>query len=133
MCISHTIYKDKIDTALNINPIIVVVNKNGIENIDAKNVIVDNKMNWTLMGWTKVLGEDGVYYKTVNAGEGMSDCHIINGEDTDKKDKITVSDTITQSDLKNYTSTLIFTAYAIQQHGFDTVADAWAQANTASE
>ena len=83
------------------------------------------EMHWTLEGWIKL--DNGVYYKTVAADEGNQEWSVI------KDNKITVADSITKDTIENYTKSISFTAYAIQQYGFEKVADAWEQAQTASK
>lgn len=74
-------------------------------------------------GWKPVPAEDDdVYYKVVAAGESLENVAVIAGN------KITVSSAITEknvSDIAKAAGNITFTAYAIQQAGFDTVADAW--------
>ena len=74
-------------------------------------------------GWKPVSAEyDDVYYKVVAAGESLENVAVIAGN------KITVSSAITEknvSDIAKAAGNITFTAYAIQQAGFDTVADAW--------
>lgn len=65
---------------------------------------------------------DDVYYKVVAAGESLENVAVIAGN------KITVSSAITEknvSDIAEAAGNITFTAYAIQQAGFGTVADAW--------
>ncbi len=81
----------------------------------------NGKMSWTLDGWTKL--EDGVYYKEVAAGAGNQSWSIISGN------SITVSSEITNNDIGNYENSLTFSAYAIQQGGFASVAAAWTEAS----
>lgn len=85
----------------------------------------NEEMKWTIAdGWTKL--EDGVYYKEVAANAGGQTWNVI------KDNKITVSSEITKDNIDDYTKGLTFTAYAIQQDGFSTVADAWTHAQTAT-
>ncbi len=79
------------------------------------------KMEWVLAsGWTKHV--DGVYYKAVGANNTES-WHVIDG------DKITVGTGITEDIIANYTKSLTFTAYAVQQAAFNgNIADAWTAA-----
>lgn len=88
-------------------------------------------MTWTIASdWTFLTVENEkdhvyVYYAEVDAEEEF-EASIIAG------DTITVPNTITEGDLKNYSGTnLTFTAYAIQQDGFADAAAAWAQAKNA--
>ena len=82
------------------------------------------EMKWVLDGWTKL--EDGVYYKEVAANAGEQSWSVI------EDNKITVSSEITKANISNYTKKLTFTAYAIQKDGFNSVADAWTQAQNAT-
>lgn len=83
----------------------------------------DAKMEWTLASdWTEVPGVNGVYYKAV--GENNTESWKVIAGDT-----ITVGKGITESTIANYTKSLTFTAYAIQQAAFNgVVADAWTAA-----
>lgn len=84
----------------------------------------NQEMSWVLDGWTQVT--NGVYYKEVAANAGTQTWHVING------DTITVSSDITKSNISDYAKNLTFTAYAIQKEGFNSFADAWAQAKNAT-
>lgn len=84
----------------------------------------NQEMKWVLDGWTKLA--DGVYYKEVAANAGEQSWSVI------KDNKITVSYEITKADISDYTKGLTFTAYAIQKDGFNSVADAWTQAQNAT-
>lgn len=84
----------------------------------------NQEMKWELVGWTKL--EDGVYYKEVAANAGEQSWSVI------KDNTITVSSEITKANISNYTKGLSFTAYAIQKDGFETVSDAWDQAQNAT-
>lgn len=91
------------------------------------------EMKWTVAdGWTKLESVSGVYYREV-----VVDTDTANTAETEKygiiKDNtITVSSEITKADISNYTKGLAFTAYAIQKYGFNSVADAWTQAQNAT-
>lgn len=80
------------------------------------------------VGWKQLTGVEGVnnvYYREVNATTADTDFAVL------KDDKVTVSQNLTKEDIKTIATnpTLKFTAYAIQKEGFDTAADAWAEAS----
>lgn len=76
-------------------------------------------------GWTALTGVDGVYYREVSASNVDASFGILAG------DKVTVSSTLTKTEVNsvNTQPKLTFTAYAVQQAGINTVAEAWAAAN----
>lgn len=77
-------------------------------------------------GWTALTGVDGVYYREVSASNVDASFGILAG------DKVTVSSTLTKTEVNTVISIqpkLTFTAYAVQQAGINTVAEAWAAAN----
>ena len=79
-------------------------------------------------GWTAVPNVSDVYYKTSTGTTGLTDDPII------KDNKITVSHLITEDDVEIVATAadkLTFTAYAIQQQGFDTVTAAWNEVSDA--
>ena len=75
--------------------------------------------------WTYLTkdGNDYIYYAAVNAATDFS-ASVISG------DSIAVSADITDGEIESLTGTLTFAAYAIQQDGFTTVNDAWAEFTT---
>jgi len=85
----------------------------------------DNFMTYELDGWTVVPGESNIYYRQVPASTADQAFHVIAG------DTVTVRDTVTKQMMNALTAdtypTLKFTAYAIQQAGFDAAA-AWTEA-----
>ena len=91
---------------------------------------VEDKVTYAVnTGWAKLTGVDGVdnvYYRKVDAVDKDTPFYILDGN------KVTVSNALTKEDIKNITTnpTLTFTAYAIQQDGFDTPQKAWAEAST---
>ena len=95
----------------------------------------DKEMTWEIAdGWTKL--ENGVYYRTVEAD---ADTQATRSYGIIKNNTITVESGITKNDLAKdsegnnaYTKSLTFTAYAIQKAGFETVSDAWDQAQDAT-
>lgn len=78
-------------------------------------------------GWTALTGVDGVYYRTQAATTADVTYSVLTN------DKVTVKDTVTKAMMDAITAgtadepTLTFTAYAIQQAGFETAALAWAE------
>lgn len=78
-------------------------------------------------GWVELTGVAGVYYREVDAETAKAGYAypVLEG------DKVTVSDTLTKSELQQLTSnpTLTFTAYAVQQEGVADAAAAWEIAN----
>lgn len=95
--------------------------------------IGDNQeMKWTVAdGWTKLENVSGVYYREV-----VVDTDTAKTAETEKygiirDNTITVSSEITKDNISDFTKGLTFTAYAIQQDGFDgNVTNAWTQAQT---
>lgn len=81
-------------------------------------------------GWEELEGVTGVYYREVDAETAKAghEYPVLEGN------KVTVSDTLTKSELQQITTnpTLTFTAYAVQQEGVDTAAEAWKIANPAT-
>ena len=80
-------------------------------------------------GWIAVPNVSDVYYKTSTGNTGLTDDVII------KDNKITVSHLITEDDVTTVATAadkLTFTAYAIQQQGFDSVTDAWNEVSGAN-
>lgn len=75
--------------------------------------------------WMPVDGQTDVYYREVTNSATDQDFYVL------KDNKVFVKDTLTKDDIKDITTdpTLTFTAYAIQQEGFDTAAKAWAEAS----
>ncbi len=89
-------------------------------------------------GWTALDGEDGVYYREVDATEEDTDFNLLGagsvsvGDDTYTwaEKEVFVLPTVEKTDLSALTAdtypTLTFTAYAVQRDGnITTAADAW--------
>ena len=76
-------------------------------------------------GWTALTDVDGVYYREVPAATADAGFGIL------KDNVVTVSSTLTKTEVNsvNTQPKLTFTAYAVQQAGINTVAEAWAAAN----
>ena len=103
-------------------------------NVDGANYTYTNAektvtyLSWVVntTDWTAVPGTTGVYYKALAEGTDLTPTSVIAG------DQITVyGDTVTEANIQAVATgagSLTFTAYAIQQAGFDgNVATAWAQ------
>ena len=78
-------------------------------------------------GWTPVAGETNVYYKTVAATDATAGTEL----KILKDDQVTVLATVTKAMMeaaKTNAPSLTFTAYAVQQAGFDNAAAAWLEA-----
>lgn len=71
--------------------------------------------------WTELEGEDGVYYRKVDATTADTNFYILTNN------LITVSEELTKEEANAITGTpkLTFVAYAIQQEGIDDAATAW--------
>lgn len=76
-------------------------------------------------GWNALEGVPGVYYRMVDADTAKTGVTYSVLAD----DKVTVSGTLTKDEIDKITNfTLTFTAYAVQQEGINSPADAWAEA-----
>ncbi len=80
------------------------------------------------VGWNKLDGVDGVYYRKVEAADADQEFHILQG------DTLSIKSTVNKAMLDKVTTAnqpqLIFTAYAVQQLGIENAADAWEQAKS---
>ena len=100
-------------------------------------VKIEESANWPdeltytiATGWTKLNGVTGVYYREVDAetAKNGDDWQVLAGDNTYPDGVVTVSDTLTKSELQELASnnpTLTFTAYAVQQEGVGTAEEAW--------
>lgn len=98
-------------------------------------------------GWTKLDGVDGVYYRAVsatvdedsNSNNHVEAFYVLAGSTAYPNGVVQVPNTVSKTAMNalyntdgtvktDSQPTLTFTAYAIQQAGFDTVKDAWTQA-----
>ncbi len=100
-------------------------------------VKIEESANWPddltytiAKGWTELTGVAGVYYREVDAETAKAgyEYPVLEG------DKVTVSDTLTKSELQQITTnpTLTFTAYAVQREGVADAETAWGIAQDAS-
>lgn len=84
------------------------------------------KVDYTVINeWKEVPNVDNVYYREVPATSVDTSFGILNGN------VVTVKDTLTKSEvatLKEQSTTLTFTAYAVQKEGINDVATAWTKA-----
>ena len=77
-------------------------------------------------GWTKLDGEENVYYRQVAADEENQEFFVL------KNNEVTVSTDLTKADLEAMAENapkLSFTAYAVQQENLATAEAAWAAVN----
>ena len=93
---------------------------------EEKSSSFDTYLSYNLIdGWTQLDGQDGIYYRIVDASETDQIFGIL------ANDEINVNRDATKEDYDalgtNY-PTLTFTAYAVQKLGFDTAASAWEEA-----
>lgn len=98
-------------------------------------VKIEESANWpdeltyaVATGWEEL--EGGVYYRKVGASDNAQEFYVLagEGEGVYANGMVTVSDTLTKSELQELASnnpTLTFTAYAVQQEGVDTPEEAW--------
>lgn len=104
-------------------------NNTFVDGQDTKDVIVFESNLTSANGWTQGDGTGipkNVWYRTVNKANTAQTWHLIKN-DTVKVNKDLTNETMPETD----TPELIYTAYAIQQEGFTTAADAWAELNKA--
>lgn len=78
-------------------------------------------------GWTALTGNDGVYYRVVDASTTNQEFAVL------KNNQVSIPDSVEKENVDDLTGnfTLSFTAYAIQSEGFATAAAAWAKFDTA--
>jgi hypothetical protein len=76
-------------------------------------------------GWTPLPGVSGVWYRQVPATAANTDFNVLTGN------QVTVPTTVTKEMMDSLGDgglpAMTFTAYAVQQAGFDTAAAAWAE------
>lgn len=80
-------------------------------------------------GWTALPGQNGVYYREVNAPTADTSIYILAGDATYSQGVVKVSENLTKTEVNSITAgtqpRLTFTAYAVQKDGIDTVEAAW--------
>ena len=91
---------------------------------EAKTATGARKVDYKIAeGWTKLPGVKGVWYREVTGSSTIQTFPVL------KDNKVTVSDTLTQAEIKTAFEkgqpTLTFTAYAVQKEGMKNVLDAW--------
>ena len=97
-----------------------------VDKVNNPDTYLDYAINTGANAWTAVPGVENVYYIAVNGGE-LAATSVLVG------DKVTTKAGITKEQMNaigNNKPQLIFTAYAIQQAGFNTPEAAWAQLKT---
>ena len=104
--------------------------------VEKTGTFVEGKVTYDIAdGWTQLTGEGitgTVYYRQVGADAANDQTFGVLKQTTanGKTYAITVSDQLTKAEVNGQGNvTLKFTAYAIQQEGFDTAAAAWAEAS----
>ncbi len=79
-------------------------------------------------GWNELAGENGVYYREVNASTDNQDFAVL------KDNHVTVNGEVTKAQLEAVKTanqpTLTFTAYAVQKDNINSAADAWSKIPT---
>ena len=104
--------------------------------VEKTGTFVEGKVTYDIAdGWTQLTGEGitgTVYYRQVGADAANDQTFGVLKQTTanGKTYAITVSDQLTKAEVNGQGNvTLKFTAYAIQQEGFDTAEAAWAEAS----
>lgn len=104
--------------------------------VEKTGTFVEGKVTYDIAdGWTQLTGEGitgTVYYRQVGADAANDQTFGVLKQTTanGKTYAITVSDQLTKAEVNGQGNvTLKFTAYAIQQEGFDTAEAAWAKAS----
>ena len=77
-------------------------------------------------GWIALTSVDGVYYREVNATASDTTFSVLADDQVTCKDSVTKEMMDALTEAATY-PTLTFTAYAVQQSGSDTAAEAWAK------
>lgn len=103
--------------------------------VEEAGTFVANKVTYSIAdGWTQGDGTNipaNVYYRQVNAVTTDTDFYVLAGNEKYPNGFVKVSEQLTKGEIKDITTnpTLTFTAYAVQEDGFDTAADAWTEAS----
>lgn len=78
-------------------------------------------------GWTALDGNEGVYYREVEAATAAQPFYVL------KDNQVVIKGTVSKDMMDAVTTqtqpTLAFTAYAVQKEGFATAGAAWAEAS----
>lgn len=110
-----------------------IVETNNTFNTDQKYVSYTKGSSWTLLSSTTDAGvTTSIYYIKVDANPSTGTVDAVNYPVLDGN-KVTVNSAATATDLaaaETNKPTLAFTAYAIQQSGFNTVEAAWNEVST---
>ena len=93
-----------------------------------KSLNFESFMTFTMeAGWVELAGTPGVYYREVKADDAVRSFRVL------QDNKVTVLDTVTKEMMNALTNEtqpkLTITAYACQQEGVNSAADAWAKLN----
>ena len=99
-----------------------------------KSAVLDQYITYALAdGWNALDGANGVYYRAQAAVTADTDISVL------KNDQVTVKSDVTKPDMEALQAegavqpTLTFTAYAIQQSGFEAdVSGAWTTVSAAA-
>lgn len=94
-----------------------------VDKVNNPDTYLDYTINTGANAWTAVPGVANVYYIAVDGGE-LAATSVLTG------DKVTTKDEITKTQMEALKTSgalpkLIFTAYAVQKDGFDTIKAAW--------
>lgn len=85
-------------------------------------------------GWTALPGQNGVYYREVNAPTADTSIYILAGDATYSQGVVKVSENLTKTEVNSITAgtqpRLTFTAYAVQKDGIADAATAWTKVPT---
>ncbi len=87
---------------------------------------LDDFIDYTMAnGWTALTGANGVYYREVDATTSDATFSVLAGDQVTCKDSVTkaMMDALAEATYP----TLTFTAYAVQQSGSVSAAEAWAK------
>ncbi len=127
-------------TNLHKNPKAAVKAVEGYDAVDAYLFVKAQKTDWPASnvtfeiakGWTQVPGQNDVWYREVPAANYGQEYQILAGDETYTDGVVKVDGALTKAEVEampGKTPKLTFTAYAVQQTGFDGPAAAWAEAS----
>ena len=100
-----------------------------------KDGTVDKYILWDVRSdWTKLDGEDNVWYRTVTQDDKKDQVfYILTGTTTYENGSFSTNEKVTVDGMKAAAGnepSLTFKAYAVQQAGIDSAAEAWAKVPT---
>lgn len=93
-----------------------------IEDVNESVITYTSNLTKENSGWIKVQGEENVWYREVKVGDSVKSWELLDGN------KVSIADTVKESELPTTNTTMKYTAYAIQTTGFTTVEAAWTEA-----